>query len=213
MNTTESRYSSTRSAAITAVMVASGLLAAACGSTATASDDRAVADIPETTIAAGEAETDESADSAGSADDGTSADDEPISDEDAEAAQLRFEQCLADEGVENPFESAEDGNSAVVEFDEGEFEAFEAAQEKCEPILDEAFGSFEFTPEQEAAQADAELAFNQCMTEQGFDMSGGDDEGGFQIEGDVDIDDLNAAAEQCDDAFDEVFGDDEGSDR
>lgn len=182
-----------RSKLITSVILAGGLFATACGGGA-ATDEQTIADIPE-------AGTESSVDETNSSNEGRT----ELSDEDSEAAYLRYKQCLADEGVDDPFGDSEDGDSALVEFDQGEYEAFEAAQKKCEPILEDAFGSFDLSPEQQAAQADAELAFNTCMTDKGFDLGGDGGQAGFEIGADVDIADLEEAAAECDEAFNEVF--------
>ncbi len=185
-------------------LLAIGLLAGACGS-GDVEDDRSVAALPDDPQDPG----------SGDSIDGNSNDadsdrdsDEPVSEADAEAAMLAFEQCLADEGVEDPFGDLDGEGGGVVMLDaadEGEFEAFQAAQEKCTPILEDAFGEFELSPAEEAAQKDAEVKFNQCMTDLGFDVSG---EGGIAIGEDFDSDAINEAFEECGTVFEEIFGSD-----
>jgi hypothetical protein len=133
----------------------------------------------------------------------------------AEEANVAFEQCLADNGVDNAFggsggesiDGEEDGPQTMrLDFDsEEEAEAFNEALDECNEIFEDAFGEFELSPEQEAEFADAEAAFNQCMAEQGFEMS----DGGFEVE---DIDDLDATTDQCDEIFEDLndsIGEDE----
>ncbi len=192
-----------------ATSIATALLLSACGSTATSdtssadTGDQTVASLPEVPV---DSSADEpTSDTAESFDDSPEAADEDLSPEEAE---LRFEQCLEDAGIDNPFDSAqgesitgdadEDENS-VMAFELGEDVDFEAF-EKCNEILSDAFGEFTPSPEQEALMKDAELEFNQCMTDNGFDISGSD--GAFEISGDIDFAEFDAAASECDSAFD-----------
>ena len=75
----------------------------------------------------------------------------------------------------------------------------------CDPILEDAFGSFEPTPEMEAEMRDAELAMAQCMRERGIDMPDPDpsDPGMIAIDGDVDPEVFEEALDAC---SREVFG-------
>ncbi len=203
-----------------AALLAIGLLAAACGSEP-ADEAASVAALP--------AESEESALS--TSDDGDAdipASPEDVSDEDAEAAQLQFDQCMTDNGVDQDelFGDVDtdsgDGETFIIDGSaegfEQVFEAYEAALEECEPILEAVFGDFELTPEQEAELADAEAKFNQCMADAGFEMTspeGNDEAAGFELDADMDIDDLQAAADECGEVYEEIgsFGSAESSDQ
>ncbi|MEM7341687.1 MAG: hypothetical protein AAF467_23770 [Actinomycetota bacterium] len=150
-----------------------------------------------------------------------------------EDAMLAFEECMEEQGIggfgddaapganDDVQVSGSDGDSdqtsAFVVGGDLDPEEFDAALNECNELLGDAAGDFEMTPEQEAELRDAELAFNECMAEQGFDMGSpssdgltvdsGDDSGGgqaFEIDGDVDFEELDAAAETCNSVFDEL---------
>lgn len=142
---------------------------------------------------------------------------EDVSDEDAEAAQLRFDQCMADQGVDQEElfgdaagDSGDDNQATAIKIDDESFnfEAYEAALEECEPILEAFFGDFTLSPEQEAMASDAQAQFSQCMSDQGIDIDSGGDAGGtvsFEIsEDEFDQDAMNAAFEECDKVFEEL---------
>ena len=186
------------------------LVLSACGSTA-ASDaaneesetTATVASLPEQTS------TEEAtADEASSAEDSELVD-ESVEELTAEEAQLKFEQCLLDAGIDSPFAgtegesigASEDGAGIAFELDEEDFEAFE----KCNEILSESFGEFTPSPEQEAIIQDAQLEFDQCMTDKGFDVSGG---ASFELGEGVSIDDLQVASDECSSVFDVLSTDD-----
>jgi hypothetical protein len=107
---------------------------------------------------------------------------------------LEMQRCLSEAGFDI------DLDGMTFELDENvDFEAFEEAMDACNELLGDAFGEFEATPEQEAMMADAELKFNQCMADNGFEMSDGAielDEGDFEK--------MEEATAECDDAFDEL---------
>ncbi|MEM9892545.1 MAG: hypothetical protein AAF962_16900 [Actinomycetota bacterium] len=238
MSTPRPRRRPRRGVLVALLLAALSVLAAACGQEAQA-DDRSVASLP----AAGDTgssdgtdgatDDDDSADTDTDTDDGDPADgegddgDEELTEEEA---FLAFEQCMADKGIDTSAlfgdaagetiggtDDDEDGAAALSFESDEEFEAFEAANEECGEILESAFGDFELTPEQEAAQRDAELQFSQCMADQGFaiDVNGSGTDGssddggvvGFEIESDADIEALDAAFAQCEDTINEVLDD------
>lgn len=196
----------------TALVAVSALALAACGSTDT-DPTAAVADVP---AAGTETDADGGSGSGDGADDGADAgsdsggDREPPTQEEVEAASLAYEQCLDDAGVDIDFGSGggeaidgstdgEAGNGAVI--DGGEFDdidGLEAAFEECEGILEDTFGSFEPSPEDEARLRDAEAAFANCMSERGFDFEEpGDGSGVIQFDESVDEDALQEALDEC----------------
>lgn len=186
----------TRTAAL-APLIAMLLALAACGSAAA-----------DTSATGAELPTLETADAAdGSTDDA----DEDATDGDAEEADgpvdpeiamAEYERCLADEGIELP--SMEDGDGAMVlEFEAaeggdgepGDPEAFEAAFEKCDELLTDAFGEFEMTPEQEAEMADQMLEMQRCLADLGFEIDL--DGAAFELDPTIDFDEFEAAMDEC----------------
>ncbi len=135
-----------------------------------------------------------------------------------EESILAYNNCMTDLGVNEQFlinpdlqgEEAEssqiiiggDGEGGEAAITEEDFEVLQEAQKECDPILENAFGSFDLSPEQEAAQKDTELKWSRCMEEQGIDIniSGG----GFELSGDIDQAAMEEASEKCDGIFDEL---------
>ncbi len=183
---------------VSALLVTAALLLSACGSTQ-AADTPSVASLDN-----GETETTEGK---------NDGDNEEPSEADLEKAQLKYDQCMLDNGVDQDelfgdLEEDEDSgiSSGQVEFTEEDFEEFEAAQEECQPILDDAFGEFTLSPEDEAKQADVELKFNQCMADKGFDFEESEDGEVIELPEDVDIDKLDEASKECNEIFEDAFG-------
>lgn len=126
---------------------------------------------------------------------------------DPEEAFQRYSECMREHGVEMPDpNSGENGAVFSIGGDGVDLEAMEGAAAACDPILEDAFGEFEMTPEQQAEILDQELAFAQCMRDNGIDWPdpSGDLSGAVSIElpGDLDPEALNAAMDVCSkDAF------------
>ncbi len=219
------------------IMIVAGLvlLAAACGTS------RA-----ETTGVASLATDDNAAN-------GSTSDDllEVDAPEDPDEAFAAYEECMEAEGIEfggsiasySVVEGLEvDGYASGVtlegsaeggdpqqpplDLDDFDFEAFQDATQKCSPLLENAGGGYELSPEDRAAFDDAQLAFADCMAEQGIevpDFSGAtvtgaigvasasitlhppDPQGdtGF-ISPDFDFETFEAAASECQHAFDDL---------
>ena len=127
---------------------------------------------------------------------------EPV---DPEEAYQEYTACMASFGVELP--DPDDGGGVISVGDEGAFdtETFDEASAECGPILDEAFGEFEMSPEQQAELMDQELAFAQCMRDNGLDWPdpSGNDNIFVELGDDIDPDVVNAAVETC---MEESFG-------
>ena len=203
-------------------LAAAGLLVSACGTGGEADGAvPAVADLP--------AETDGAdIDAGGDSDrDGGSANGEnrpEPTEEDIEAAELEFEQCLADAGVDasglfggDGEEIEGDGGGATmagqISADGLDDDEFNAAMEKCNKIFEDTFGTFEPSPEDQARLADAEAAFANCMAEAGFDIPESDGSGGIMVEflETTEMDVFDEASERCSaEAFDDdlFVGDD-----
>ncbi len=196
----------------TALLLTLGLLAAACGTQAE-TDERSVAALADTESADG------TEDSSDQSDDG---DDEEPTQDDIERAELQFEQCLEDNGVstgggifgnsdgESVAEieefGGEDGSVQSFEIGEGEFEEFEAAMAECDKLLEDVYGTFTPSPEEEAAMQDAQAAFDACMAENGLAVESEGEDGALSIQvgSDEDFEELEAVMNEC---SKEAFGD------
>lgn len=150
---------------LTVAAVAMAGLLAACGSSDDAGSDDGVASLGSTTTSPdGDQQTTESS-------------------VDPQQAMLDYTQCMRDEGIDMPDpEFAGDGSGGgvvvaqdasgseggpMIDFDS---EEFQAAEEVCRPIMDEAIGSIEIDPEQQAEMREQMLEYAECMREQGVDF-------------------------------------------
>ncbi len=194
------------------------MIAAACSSGA----DTTTAELP--TLADTSSESSSDDDGAGDEADAEAedAEGEGEGDDDAEVdpeiAMAEYEKCMEEQGVSIStaieggdggvgFETLEtDDDVADTELTSGEFdpEDFEAAAEACDPILEDAFGSFEMTPEQEAEMADQMLELEKCMSDQGFDIDMGGNS--FQIDESIDFEAFEAAMSECGNGIFESVG-------
>jgi hypothetical protein len=100
----------------------------------------------------------------------------------AQDATLEFAQCMRDQGIEDfpDPEVGENGEMQLSTPEGGDRAGFEAAEEECRPILDEARSQGEqASPEERAERHDQALALAECMREKGWDMPDPEvDEGG-----------------------------------
>jgi hypothetical protein len=100
----------------------------------------------------------------------------------AEDATLEYAQCMRDQGIEDfpDPEIGENGEMQLATPEGGDIEEFEAADDECKPILDEAQSrGSRLSPEEQAERQDQALAMAQCMRERGWDMPDPEiDEGG-----------------------------------
>lgn len=140
-------------AASTALLLA-GLLAACSDGGEDSGDGDGVASLDESDDGddgADEAETSQ----AGGLDD--------INPAEIEEVELEFAQCMREEGVDFP----DPGGEIPQElYDDPNFES---ASQACQPILDEAIGDIELTPEMREEMQETMLAFAECMREEGVD--------------------------------------------
>lgn len=81
----------------------------------------------------------------------------------AEAARLRLERCLRENGLD--IKSSDGGRRTLVRVDDAKARA---AMQKCRKYQQEAFGSI--TPEQRQAFEDAATKFAACMRQHGVDL-------------------------------------------
>ncbi len=193
----EARTDATRVVAMVALTLA--VLVAGCGGGDVSSVDP---ELPSLVDSAGDSsdqeDPSEQAGDAGSAE--TSND--SVSPADADELFARFEACMAEHGIEvegiGGGAELEEEPGAVDPGDEvPSVEDFEAAQEECNPILDEAFGDLELSPEQEAEFADAMLAVQRCMDDKGFDVDVSSASGVMDVPVDVDFEEFDAALSGC----------------
>ena len=157
--------------------VAIGLALAACGSgdggeSASGEDEIASLDDGSATTDAGDSEGTGETDS-GDTDTGETDSGEPV---DPEDAMLEFAECMREHGIDMPdpqivTEGGERGGAMVVEGEgiDGDADEFREADEACSPIMEDARGSMEIDPEQEAEMREEMLEFAQCMRDQGID--------------------------------------------
>lgn len=231
----------TRGTGVVVALVGLVLTAAACGAE-DHGDGAAVDGVASLRDASAEETDGETSDQAADSTSGGELD----APEDPDEAFALFNECLEEHGVDvgdgfvvaggdvaldvAPANRAEAGDGQATQvFVAGEGpggtlpeidEDFLAANEECQPHLANVTRGFDLTPEQEAAMEDAQLAFQQCMSEHGIDG------GGFSIaigagpaleveEGpdaervpppsieDIDPEQFAAAAEECQSVYDE----------
>ena len=86
---------------------------------------------------------------------------------------LDFAECMRDHGVDmqDPqFGGDGEGGMIVLEEEAADRDEVQAAQEACEPILEDAMGDLQLDPEQEAEMREELLEFSECMRDHGIDM-------------------------------------------
>jgi hypothetical protein len=171
----------TRARALALVLALLGVLAA-CGGDDGGGDD-GVASLDENAAADDESGSEED-------DEGGGGSGEPPSDAEAQDAMLEYAQCMRDNGIDMPDPEFDENGGAFMatpapeEGGPGEAE-FEAANEECQPILDETMGEIEVDPEQQAEMQDQLVAMAECMRERGHDFPDPevDSEGRVQMRG------------------------------
>ncbi|MCP4967763.1 MAG: hypothetical protein GY926_21330 [bacterium] len=133
---------------------------------------------------------------------------------DPEEAFQEYSACMREQGIEMPDpESGGDTGTISIEGGPGDFDftAFKEAAAECGRSLDAVFGEFEMSPEQEAERMDQELAFAQCMRDEGVDWPDPDtSDGGMMVEipSDIDPEQMNEAMQTCSES---VYGTEGGS--
>lgn len=134
--------------------------------------------------------------------------DSEVSEADAELAMAQFESCMSDAGIDigavgadggftESFESDTDASSETANNTD-----IEAAMDECNSILEDAFGEFDLSPEQQAELEDSNLELSRCLADAGFDvdLSGGS----FALDESIDFEEFEAAMATC--APDTEFG-------
>ncbi len=185
---TSNRASSPKPGRLAAAIAALALMVSACG-TETATEEPSVAALD------ADSETSSGQDTTGP--DGNQ-DSDPPTDTEIEQAELQFQQCLEDNGISTggaPGEaggevvagSDDSGSQAMVqEFEVGDdFEAAEAAFAECDRFLEDVYGAYTPSPEEEAAFQHAEAAFETCMSNNGIEIDTSGAEGAaisFKVE-------------------------------
>jgi hypothetical protein len=95
-----------------------------------------------------------------------------------EDAMLEYAQCMRDNGVDMPDPEFGDDGSVSIRAGGGPGEEpggaedpdFEAAEEECSPIMEDARPEVDIDPEEQAEMQDRMLQVAQCMREKGHDM-------------------------------------------
>jgi hypothetical protein len=92
-----------------------------------------------------------------------------------EDAMLEFAECMRENGVDMPDPKFEDGGGVSLGFDadsgiDPESEEFKAAEEACEPIMEEARPDVQLSPDEQAEMQDRLVAMAECMRARGHDM-------------------------------------------
>ena len=135
-------------------------------------------------------------DSAGS--DGSTAGASSSSNE-QDAARVRLQECLRDQGIDVPDGGPGGGGGGDGQPPEIDRDELQKAMEACAEFRDDAFG--DITEEDRQEIQDAFAKFSQCMRDEGIDVpelqpgGGGPPGGGDQL--DMDDPDVQAALEQC----------------
>ncbi len=127
-------------------------------------DSSDVASLDGSDSAAPEDEADGGGDNAG-------ADDQEFRD-----AMLEYAECMRDHGIDMPDPSFDENGGVFQSMPEGAgpegpSEEFDAADEACQPIIEDALPEVEdLSPEELAERQDQLLAMAQCMRDKGYDM-------------------------------------------
>jgi hypothetical protein len=125
--------------------------------------------------------------------------------EDMADAVVAFAECMREHGIDmpDPQINGDGGIAIAIEGTPGNEAEMEAAQEACEPIMENARGDMEVDPEQEAEMQAQLLEFAECMREHGIDMPDPQFQGDGRVlnrmDEDVDpeSDEFQAASEAC----------------
>ena len=107
-------------------------------------------------------------------------------------AMLEYAECMRDHGIDMPDPEFGEGGGFTQIVPEGEAggpdglsEEFQAADEACQPIIEDAMPEAEqLSPEEVSERQDQMLAMAQCMRDKGYDMPDPqvDSNGRFRVE-------------------------------
>jgi len=166
---------------LAAVLVLGGVLAG-CGGGG-GGDDDGVASIDENAAADDTTDDEETSGPGGGRVDETEMQD----------AALEYAECMRDNGIDMPDPEFEEGGGVSIGIgsaDGGidpESEEFQAAEEECRPILEEARPDVQLSPEEQAEMQDRLVAMAECMRARGHDMPDPQvsEDGGVMIQNDA----------------------------
>lgn len=106
--------------------------------------------------------------------------DSPRSSQEFQDAMLEYAECMREHGIDMPDPEFTDDGGVTQEMPErsagaigpdGEpAEDFQAAEEACRPIIEDAMPEMDLSPEEEAERQDQMLAMAECMRGKGHDM-------------------------------------------
>jgi hypothetical protein len=175
----------TRRALLATLALVAGL--AACGSDGGGgADDDDVASIDDDAA-------EQAADDGGDDGDGGGGGPSQGPDPEFQDAMLEYAQCMRDNGVDMPDpEFGDDGSVSIhaapgqAGFAEESPDAvFEAADEECSPIVEDARPEVDIDPEEQAEMQDRMIQVSQCMRDKGHDMPDPEftDDGGVLMRG------------------------------
>lgn len=122
---------------------------------------------------------------------------------DPELAMAEFDKCMADHGISTGMAEGEGGGftqsfETQVQDGAGPSEGdIDAALEECNELVGGIFQDIDdLSPEQQAEMADMNLEFEKCLQEKGIDIDM-EDGGAFMLPDDIDMEDFEAAASEC----------------
>jgi hypothetical protein len=151
---------------LTVAVAVLALAAAGAGCGRSGDDDSDVASIDDSSAAA--APDEEADDGGGSSGPGS---------QEFQDAMLEYAECMRDHGIDMPDPEFQGDGGVTQMMPEGEAggpgpsEEFEAADEACQPIIEDAMPEAEeLSPEEQAERQDQMVAMAECMRDKGYDM-------------------------------------------
>jgi len=151
----------------------------------------------------------------GTGDDGEGTSEEPPTEAEVQEAALEFAQCMREHGVDMEDPEFTDGGGVGINVGGGageiDPETMDAANEACQPIMEDVTSGFEPDPEQEAEMQERALAHAQCMRDHGIENYPDPvfPEGGGMVQAigeDSGIDPESAEFQAAQEACEEEFG-------
>jgi hypothetical protein len=122
---------------------------------------------------------------------------------DQDAARVRLQECLREQGIDLPEGGPGQGGGGGGGQPDIDRDELQQAMEACDEFRDDAFG--DITEEDRQEMQDAFAKFSQCMRDEGIDVpdvepgGGSGPPGGGGNQFDMDDPDVQAAIEQCQD--------------
>lgn len=125
--------------------------------------------------------TDESAEADGGSDDESGGGENPRDSQEFQDAALEYAQCMRDNGIDMPDPEFDGEGGVRIGAGSGpggaggpgggpDDEEFQAADDECQPIMEEAAPDMQLDPEEQAERQDQMIEVAQCMRDRGYDM-------------------------------------------